>query len=174
MDPTLQILLAVFTGIVAVSLLLQSMAFWGMYRSIRQMSVRIDKLAADFTKTSGSISARTEELLKAVRGFVERLQGMQEHLTAATEIVQKRVVELDAFLDETTEVARRQVGRIQSVVENASSRVEETFETLERKVLTPINEVSAIVTGIRTALDVLARRRRRPAPASEQDDEMFI
>jgi methyl-accepting chemotaxis protein len=174
MDPTLLILLVLFIGIVAVSLLLQSLAFWGMYRSIRQLSVRIEKLAADLTKTTDSLSSRTEDVLKTVRNFVEKLQGMQANLTATTEIVQRRVVELDAFLEETTEAARRQVVRIQSVVENASMRVEDTFETLERRVLTPINEVSAIVTGLRTGLDVLLRKRRRPGTPSRQDEEMFI
>ncbi len=174
MDPTLQILLALFTGIVAVSLLLQSLAFWGIYRSVRQMSARIDKLANDFTRKTESLTSKTEAMLSSVRGFVDKLEGMQANLTATTEIIQRRVVEIDAFLEDTATSARRQVARLQAVVENASARVEETFETLERRVLTPVNEVSAIITGVKTGLDVLLRKRGRPVNTSRQDEEMFI
>jgi methyl-accepting chemotaxis protein len=174
MDPTLQILLALFTGIVAVSLLLQSLALWGIFRYTKQMSARFEKLANDISLKTESLATRTEQLLSAVQGFVSKLEGAQANLTATTEIVKRRAVEFDAFLEETTQAARQQIVRIQSVVENASSRVEETFEALERRVLTPINEVSAILTGIRVGLDVLLRKRKKPVNPSHQDEEMFI
>lgn len=174
MDHTLQILLALFTGIVAVSLLVQSLALLGLYRAMSQLSLRIDKLADDFTKKRDSLASKADQLLSSVHSFMTKLEGMQSNLTATTEIVQKRVAEFDAFAEEVTVAARQQVARIQSVVENASSRVEETFEILERRVIAPVNEVYAILTGVRTGLDVLLRRRRRPVNSAHQDEEMFI
>jgi len=174
MDPTLQILLALFTGIVAVSLLLQSFALWGLFRATKQMSARFDKLADDLTRKAESVATRTVQLAASLHGFVSKLEGAQANVTEATEILKRRAVEFDAFLEETTQSARQQVARIQAVVENASSRVEQTFETLENRVLTPINEVSAILTGIRVGLEFLLRKRKRPVNPSHQDEEMFI
>jgi len=170
----MEILIAVFTGIVAVALLMQSIAFWGIHRSIRSISGRLDAVSADLMKTANSLSGQANELLVTVKGFTERLHGMQENLTSTSAIVQKRVADLDAFLGETTQAARCQVARIQSVVDNASRRVEETFGVFQGRVLAPINEVAAILTGIRVGFSVLTRGRRRPASASQQDDEMFI
>ncbi len=170
----MEILIAVFTGIVAVSLLLQSLAFWGIHRSIRDISSRMDSLSADLLKTVDTLSGRMDELLTTVKAFTEKFNTMQKNITATTEIVQKRVADFDSFLGETADAARLQVARIQQTVDNASRRVEETFDLLHDRVLTPVHEVSAIITGIRVGLDVLTRRRKRPVNPSQLDEEMFI
>jgi hypothetical protein len=168
------VLLAVFTGIVAVSLFMQSLALLGIYRSIRNISDRIVKLSADLSRNADNISNRGSEVLAAIKAFTERFQAMQENLTATTEVVQRRVVEVDAFLEDTVQAARLQVARIQETVDNASRRVEETFDVLQNRVLAPINELNAVITGIRVGLDVLRGRRKRPVNPSQQDEEMFI
>ena len=170
----LLVLIAIFTGIAAVALLFQSIAFLTMARSIRQISGRMDQLCADVSKAIGTITTKADELLNIVSGVVERVHALQDHLAATSAVIQKRVVEMDAFLEETTDAARLQVLRIQAVVENISSRVEETFDLLHHKVLAPVNEISAIIRGIRVGLDFLQRHRKSPARTSHQDDEMFI
>lgn len=174
MSASMEILLALFTGIVAVSLLMQSLALLGIHRSIRNISGRIDKLSADLAKNADNISSRAGEVLAAIKAFTERFQAMQENLTATTEVVQRRVVEIDAFLEETADAARLQVARIHQTVDNASRRVEETFDVLQNRILAPINELNAVITGIRVGLDVLRGRRKRPVNPSQQDEEMFI
>ncbi len=168
------VLLAVFTGIVAVSLFMQSLALLGIFRSIRNISDRIDKLSTDLSRNADNISNRGAEVLAAIKAFTERFHAMQENLTATTEVVQRRVVEVDAFLEETVQAGRLQVARIQETVDNASRRVEETFDVLQNRVLAPINQLNAVITGIRVGLDVLRGRRKRPVNPSQQDEEMFI
>jgi hypothetical protein len=99
---------------------------------------------------------------------------MQENLTAASAVVHRRVVELDAFLEETTDAARKQISRLQETVDNTTRVVEDTFDQLHDRVLAPIHEISAILTGIKVGLEVLTRRRGRPVNPSRQDEEMFI
>ena len=173
MDP-IQNLMVVFTGIVAVALLLQSLAFWGIYKSMQSLSSRIDRTATSLSKATESFSRDLAELVETVRALSEKFRGIEESVSSTTEIVQKRVVQLDGFLEETTDAARLQVARIQEAIDTASQRVEETFGILQHRVLAPVNEVSAIITGIRVALDVLTGRRRRPVNPSRQDEEMFI
>src|SRR5512136_2420769 len=98
MSSGMAVLLAVFTGIVAVSLFMQSIALHGIYRSMRDISDRIIKLSADRSRNADNISNRGAEVLAAIKAFTERLHTMQENLTATTEVVQRRVVEVDAFL----------------------------------------------------------------------------
>jgi hypothetical protein len=171
-DNTL-VLIAVFTGIAAFALVLQSAAFLAIARSMRSMSVRVDRLGTDLTKQMVSVSGKTEELLAVIKGVAEGIKTIESNLTATSAIIQKRVVELDAFLEETADAARLQVLRIQGVVENVSSKVEETFELLQHGVIAPANELTAIIRGIRVGLDFL-RKRKQPASTSHLDEEMFI
>ncbi len=168
------VLIAIFTGIAAFALLLQSIAFWAISRSLRKMSVRVERLGADLSKTIGTLTAKSEDLLSIIRSIAERIQTLENTLTATSAVIQKRVVELDAFLDETTDTARLQVLRVQAVIENVSRRVEETFDLLHHRVIAPAVELNAIIQGIRVGLDFLLRKRKHPARTSHQEDEMFI
>jgi hypothetical protein len=163
-----------FTGIVAVALLLQVIAFWAIYRSIRRMSIQFDSLSAELKKSASSVTVHAENLLGTVRGVAEKMRALQDNLTATSAIVQHRAVELDAFLAETSDAARLQIARIQDVVNSASRSVEDTFDSLNRGIIAPIREINALVTGIRVGLDVLLRRRSGPAAPSGRDGEMFI
>ncbi len=168
------VLIMIFTGIAALALLFQSLAFWFISRSMKKMSVQVDRMSTDLSKTIGTISGKTEDLLSIIRGIAERIKALESRLTATGEIIQKRVVELDSFLAETTDAARLQVQRVQGVVENVSNKVEETFDLIHQGVITPAAELSALLKGIRVGLDVLLRNRKKPARTSHQEDEMFI
>ncbi len=166
--------LLVFTGIVAAALLMQSFALLGMYRSLRSLSARLEEVSRDVSRSVDSVAGRVGDLLNMMTSLAEKLQVLENSLAGAGEMVQKRVADLDAFIGDATNIARLQVARIQDLVETATRRIEDTFETLHQSVLAPINEISAIIRGIRVGLDLLFRRRKGPSSASPQDEEMFI
>ena len=167
-------LLMVFTGVLAFAILLQSLLFFGMYRSIRRISERIDEWGTDLLKNLSVISSKVEEGLTTVKSAADNLKPITQNLVGTTQIVHKRVVELDNFLGEATRVARMEIARIQDTIEFATQKTEETVEIIQNTVLTPINEISAIARAIRVGADALFRRRRKPSNTSAQDDEMFI
>ncbi len=165
-------LLTVFTGVVALAVVIQTILFFGMYKAIRQMSTLLDSMGKDLLKNFAAVSAKVDESLSTVRDFVEGLKPIRERLAVTTEIIHDRVTELDAFLAETTSTARLEILKIQDTIQSASEKAEETIEFLRRNLLAPFNEFSAISRAFRVAVDVLLRRRR--TPGSALDDEMFI
>lgn len=167
-------LLEIFTGVVAVSLLLQSLAFLAIHRSIRGLASRIDAVSVSLVKNITVLSEKVDQLLAIVKGMADGVRSLQENLTSTSAIVHKRVVELDSFLVEVTSAARLQVLRIQDVVDTASRRVEETIDVLQDSVVAPVTEVNAIVRGIKAGLDILFRKRKSPSSSTSQDEEMFI
>ncbi len=167
------ILLTVFTGILAVAVLLQTLLFFGIYRSIRQMNDWLDTWSRDMLKHAQSVSSRVEEGVAALKNTAESLKPITQNLVHATQIVHSRVVELDQFIGETTRTAQLEFMRIQDTFQLAMRRAEQAIETLRDSILAPINEASAVVRAVRTGVDVLFRRRRSPS-ISAQDDEMFI
>jgi len=102
------------------------------------------------------------------------VQAVQESVSAVSQVVHRRVVEVDAFLAEATESARLQMAKFQDIVDTSARRIDDTIYTLQTAIVAPVSEVQAVIRGIRTGLDVLFRRRRSAANQSQQDEEMFI
>jgi methyl-accepting chemotaxis protein len=165
-------LLMVFTGVVALAVVIQTVLFFGMYKAIRQMAALLDSMGKDLIENFTAVTAKVDEGLSTVKEFVDGLKPIREKLANTTDIVHERVLELDAFLSEATSTARLEILKIQDVVQAASQKAEETVEFMRTSLLAPFNEISAVSRGIRVAMDVLFRRRR--APGSALDDEMFI
>ena len=167
-------ILLVFTGILAFAVLLQSLLFIGIYRSIRQMNDWLSTWSKEMLKNAQIVSSRVEEGLSTIKSTAESLKPITQNLVHATQIVHNRVVEMDQFIGETTRTAQLEFMRIQDTFQLAMRRAEQAIETLKDSILAPINEVNAVVRAVRIGMDVLFRRRRNPSSISAQDDEMFI
>jgi hypothetical protein len=166
-------LLMVFTGILALAVVIQTFLFVGIFKAIRQMSAYLDVLGKDLLRHIEFVSAKVDEGATTIKGFAEGLEPIREKLSTTTDIIHNRVAELDLFLAETADSFRQEVLRIQDTIKSASLKAEQTMERLHKSLLGPVNEVSAISRAIRVAIDVLFRRRRSLS-GSTQDEEMFI
>ena len=71
-------------------------------------------------------------------------------------------------------LATAQVERVDHLFGMLTARVEETLETVQTAVLKPAREVSALMAGLRAALeivrDIRTRRKRRP----DDEDTLFV
>ena len=167
-------LLLVFTGVLAFAVLLQTLLFYGIFKSIRRTTATLDNLGKDLLRNAEVISSKLEESLATIKNTAESLKPVTQNLVNTTRIVHDRVVDIDNFLGEIVDNARLEIARVQDTIRLASARAEEAIEIVKNSVLAPVNEVGAIVRAIRVSLDVLFRRRRNPSNASAQDEEMFI
>ncbi len=167
--------LTVFTGVVALALLLQSLAFMGLYRSVRSLSARVDVISKDLAKTISGLTADVSQALATVKSVAEGVQSLKEKVLSTSDMIQRRVGDMDSFLHDLTEAARLEVARIQDAIDTASRQIEDTFELLHRSVLVPVREVTAVVRGFRAGLDFFLRKSpKSPSGASHLDEEMFI
>jgi hypothetical protein len=169
MDNTL---LMVFTGILALAVVIQTILFFGIYSAIRRMSTFLDAMGKDLLRNIGVISAKVDESLAVIKDTAEGLKPIRDNLVNTTEIIHSRVTEIDLFLEEIADNARQQILRVQESIQAATQRAEQTLDLLHKSLLAPLNEINAISRAIHVAMDVLFRRRRNPRSA--QDEEMFI
>ena len=167
-------LLTIFTGVLAFAVLMQSLLFLGIYRSIRRAAAWRDSHGRDLLKNVEVISGKMDEAFVAIQEIAKSVKPIAGKLYDTTELIYKRVAEVDAFLAETTSTARLEILRFQARIESVSRRAEEMLESLQNSLMAPINEINAITRGIRVAMDVLFRRHRNPAITSPHDEEMFI
>ncbi len=174
MSQTTEILLIIFTGLTTLAFVTQGIALMVISRKMRELTARIDILSTKLTKQIDSLAVQADNFMSMLNSTAEKIHGVQENVAAITAVVHHRVVEVDAFLNEATDVARLQMARFQDVVETASHRIDETLDTLQNAIVVPITEVHAIIRGIRSGLDVLFGWRRRSSQRSHNDEERFI
>ncbi len=173
MTPT-EIILSIFTGLVALALLLQGIALLAISRKVRELSAKLDYLSTKLTDQADSLTVKVESFLSIVKSTAEKVQAVQENVAAITKVVHDRVVEVDAFINEATDAGRLQMARLQDALDTTLRRIDETIDTLQNAIIVPITEAQAIIRGIRSGLDVFFGRRRLSSSRSHQDEEMFI
>jgi hypothetical protein len=166
--------LTVFTGVVAVALFLQSLAFIGIYRSVRKLSARVDDISGDLMKGLGALTSDISQAVTTIKSVAEGILALKDKLSSTSDVVHKRVTEIDSFLRQLTDAARLEVARMQDAVDTASRQIEGTFELLHRSVIVPVREITAVFQGVKVGLDFFLRRPKRPSGTSHLDEEMFI
>ena len=166
--------LTVFTGVVALALFLQSLAFIGLYRSIRKLSARVDEVSKEVTKDISALTVDITEAVATIKSVAEGVQALKDKLSLTSDLIHKRVTDIDSFLQQLTDAARLEVARIQDTVDTASRQIEGTLELLHRSVIVPVREIMAVFQGVKVGLDFFLRRPKRASGASHLDEEMFI
>ncbi|MBI4465068.1 MAG: hypothetical protein HY647_10220, partial [Acidobacteria bacterium] len=104
----------------------------------------------------------------------EKVQVISTNLVEITQQVKNQVNRLDSFVTDASERAHLQLVRLDELLSNTVGRVEETTEVIQRSVLVPIRELSAVLAGVRTALDFLFRRNKSGVDRVTHDEELFI
>ena len=166
--------LLAITAVVSAALVFQVITFWGIYRSIRGISGRVEGLAADVERRLGPLTEHTLDLLVTAKSLGERFSTIEEQVAATTKVIHDRVVAIDSFLGDTTESARLQVARVQDVVESTSLRIEDTVHRVQRGIIAPLDEIAALMRGVRVGFDFFFRSRKPSSRQAHQDEEMFI
>jgi ElaB/YqjD/DUF883 family membrane-anchored ribosome-binding protein len=134
----------------------------------------MDSMGKDLLHHVYVISSKVDEGLTTVKEIGDGVKPVIERLSNTTEIVQKRVVDIDAFLSETTDTARQEIIQIREKIDAAVNKAEEVLQMLHDSILIPINQVSAVTRGIKAGIDALFRRKKHPQRTSGQDEEMYI
>lgn len=117
------------------------------------------------------ISEAVKQQLSVIKGQIARVDGV---LTDVSDRTRAQVGRLDAILADASERARMQFIRLDDLVTGTMSRIEDTGEMVRRSVMTPVREISAILSGVRTTFDFLFRRNRSGVDHATQDEELFI
>jgi hypothetical protein len=173
-DNTVLVVLAVFTGILAFAVLMQSVLFFLMYKIMRQLTAQIDGLSKDLLKHVGRVSAKVEDTLTTITSVADMVKPVVEKLNESADIVHGRILDLNDFLGEVTEKARLEIAELKDAVHDAVQRAQDVIGVLRDNILTPINQINAIIHGVRMAMDVLFRRRKKPAPQSSIEDSLLL
>jgi ribosomal protein S28E/S33 len=154
-------ILEVLVGIIALAMVIQSLCVLIFVLSFRKYCERLETLCRQVAR----------DILVEGR---DKVKIISANVIEITVMVKDQVTRLDGLVTEASERARMQLVRIDQLVADTVIRVEETTEAIQRNVLGPIREITALLVGLRTGLDFLLRRKKTSVENATQDEELFI
>jgi hypothetical protein len=164
--------LTVAVILVAIAVVMQAVAMLGIWLLIRKIPDQIEGVRNDVKQR---LDPLTQSALEIVNNSREPLRTITSNLAEISRMLRDRTVNVDELVADAVDKTRLQVIRVDRLVSDLVVKVENTADAVQRGVLGPINEVSALMKGVKSGLEFLFSRRR-VSNVSEvtQDEQLFI
>jgi methyl-accepting chemotaxis protein len=164
--------LTVALVLVSIAVLMQAGAMVGIWLAIRKIPGQIESVRSDVKERIDPLSQSALEIINNSR---EPLRTITANVAEISRILRDRTSNADEVAAELLEKSRAQIVRVDQMVSDLVEKVETTADTVQKGVLGPIQEVSAVVKGVRSGLEFLfSRRRVTNVSEATQDEQLFI
>lgn len=161
-------IMATFTGVAAIALVIMAGMVLGMYRSSKAMRER----AVLFMDKCEPLAESARQTLEETRKQTKEILVDVKELTASG---RKQMTTVESLIEDLSQTARVQAKRVDGSVETTLQRVNETTAVVQKTILEPIRQVRGVVSAVTAVLDHLSGASRRPTvDRATGDDEMFI
>lgn len=165
-------LLTIFIIIAAVAIVLQAFAMFGLYMAIRRIQGEVAGMRADLTRR---INPLVESLTEIVASSRDPLRSITADLADVARVAREGAGKVDGVLDEVLDRVRLQVIRVDQTITDVMEKVDKTTSAVQRNIIGPVSEASALLKGVQAGLDFfLSRRRESRTRDVPQDEQMFI
>src|SRR5271157_1998936 len=153
-------LLRLFIFITMFAVVIQAGILVALYLSVRKSTAKMEALATE-------VKSKALPTMDTVRSTLETVQS---------KLVRNQLGRIDATLTDALDRTRLQVIRADELLNRTMDRVEETSDAVHKTVLSPLRQVTGLITAISTGVEVfLGQKRRQPKNGGGvPQDEMFI
>jgi methyl-accepting chemotaxis protein len=170
-------LLIAFIALTAAAILLQAGLLAAMYLSMRKTSARLESLAGEVrTKVLPTIETAQATLTQIKPNIEIIVANVKQTSTDVREEIQR----VDAAVNDVVDRARLQIIRADEMLTRTFDRVEQTSDTVQKTVMSPVRQFSGVIQGVAAGLEYFFARRGRTNGRSREtrrgvpQDEMFI
>jgi len=158
--------------LVALAVLIQAGMTIAIWLVLRKIPSQVEAIRADFKQRFDPVAQSVTDILVNAR---EPLRTIIANLADISRMLRERTRDADGLVAELLDKSRAQVIRMDQMVSDLVQKVETTSEAVQRGVLTPIQEVSAVIKGMQAGLEFLfSRRRTTSVSEAAQDEQLFI
>ena len=164
---TLLIIMAVFTGVAAIALLIQAAFLLGIYKSARKTQVNFENLSA-------RIEAVSQGSLGAIMEIKSNIGEITTKTTAILDSAVRQLAMVEGVVKDATGRAHSQMDRAEMVIDDAVSRAQQTVATVHTGIMKPLREINGVAFGIRAAIQHFFHGGRPNPDRATVDEEMFI
>ena len=161
-------ILVIEVGVIAV---IQVFVLLGIYAMMKKSSDKMMSLAEQLHQKTVPIIESTNALLTTVKPQVETVVA---NLASTSETLKAQIERVDTTVNDIIDRTRLQVVRADEMVSRAMDKVESTTEAVHHTVISPVRQISGLMQGLSTALNVFLGKRPHGNGSGGQRDEMFI
>jgi hypothetical protein len=174
MDQNLLIVMAVFVAVAAIALVIQAGMLVGIYKSSRAMQAKVETLAPKVEALVPKIEALAETSRAAVDESRLKIAEISGKTNEILDITRRQLERVEDLLEDASTRALVQFDRAEMVVDDAMNRAQETVAIVHEGIMKPIREINGVAAGLRAALQYFFRGGRPNPDQVTADDEMFI
>jgi outer membrane murein-binding lipoprotein Lpp len=181
MNNTLLIILAVFTAVAALALIVQAATLLAIYKVSRQMQVKMEQLAPHIEQLAPRIQAMAEDYLalakegKAkIHEIGETIHDLGEKSGEILDSTRRQLARVEGLVNDAVGRAHNQLDRAEMVADDVMSRAQETIALVHGGILKPIREINGVAMGVQAAIRYFMRGGRPNPDRATADEEMFI
>ncbi len=166
-------LLGVFIAVTSVAVVIQAIILVALFFSVRKSSARMEALSTELKEKALPTIETVQNMVVELR---PKIETMANNVSESTTLVRNQLTRLDATLTDVLDRTRLQVIRADELLNRTMDKVEETSEVVHKTVVSPLRQVSGLMTAITTGVEVfLGQKRRQPKNGmGVPQDEMFI
>ena len=166
-NQTLLHILTAFVALGGLSLLLQAVYMFWVYKEMRILRERV-------TEAMPKVEALVESSEKAVTESKQRILEVTAKANEILDSAKRQIAKVEEVVNDASTRAKAQMDRAEMVLEDAMTRAHDTVATVHGGIMRPIREIHGIAAGVRAALAHLAAGNRTNVAQATQDEEMFI
>ena len=164
--------LTIFIIIAAAAIVLQAFSMFGLYVSIRRIQGEVKDLRADVTRRIDPLAQSLTDIVSSSR---DPLRSITSDLAEVARVLRERTGRVDDVLDDLLDRFRLQVIRVDQTITDVLEKVDKTTTAVQRNIIGPVTEASAVLKGVQAGLDFfLSRRHQSRTSDVPQDEQMFI
>lgn len=168
MDKSSEILLVVFIGICACSMLVQGIVALGLLFGARAAQKKLLALADDVRLHALPVIISSNQV---VQDLTPRLKVISENLEKISDLARTKSEKVGGLVDDVTSRAHVQADRVDGMVKGTLDQVTHAVQAIETGVQKPLRQVNGILNGLRAGIDELRRKDGVRAPEGE---DLFV
>jgi len=166
-------LLRVFIALTAFAVVIQAGILIALYVAVRKSAAQMEQLATQVTTKAVPTLETAQSMLVELRPRIETLTA---NAAESSTLLRAQLGRVDSTLSDVLDRTRLQVIRADELLNRTLDKVEETTEVVHKTVVSPLRQISGLMSAISTGVEVfLGQKRRQPRNGmGVPQDEMFI
>jgi phage-related protein len=161
--------IAIFTAISSIGILLQAIVLVSVYFGIRKAIVQVTKLVEEAREHVVPLLATSRSLADDLS---PKIKVIATNITEVTHSVRSQTAHINSAVDDVVNRSQKQAARVDGMVTGTLDGINAATASVKEGISAPVRQVSGFVNGLRAALDVLLQRER--PHHSKADSDLFV
>lgn len=172
---TADALLIILVGVIALSLVLQSLFIWKTTRTAQGFLEKTASVTKDLEQDTREILTRLQSFDEGLASLQEVFKNIGENAEEINTMFEARAKQVDQLVERLVEVGSEQAVKVEAVVNDTVEKFEETTSIIQEDILRPVVEISSLIKGLRTGFDYLfAGKKKGDADEKYPEEDLFI